>query len=70
MKENAETFESVEDITFDTNVDSNDQEVVALVQQIHIDLQATNTLIFAQSCFLCLFIGFYLARVVWSKFVY
>lgn len=71
--ENSNEIESTETLNAETNtstkLEETNTDTIALIEQVHIDLQTTNALILAETCFLCVFIGFYLARLVWNKFL-
>ena len=62
------TTEADTDIKSESETETN-LETIALIEQVHIDLQTTNVLILVEICFLCVFIGFYLARLVWNRFL-
>lgn len=71
--ENSNEIESTETLNAETNtstkLEETNTDTIALIEQVHIDLQTTNSLILAETCFLCVFIGFYLARLVWNRFL-
>lgn len=71
--ENSNEIESTETLNAKTNtstkLEETNTDTIALIEQVHIDLQTTNSLILVETCFLCVFIGFYLARLVWNRFL-
>lgn len=71
--ENSNEIESTETLNVETNtstkLEETNTDTIALIEQVHIDLQTTNSLILVETCFLCVFIGFYLARLVWNRFL-
>ena len=71
--ENSNEIESTETLNVETNtstkLEETNTDTIALIEQVHIDLQTTNSLILVETCFLCVFIGFYLARLIWNRFL-